>query len=102
MNRRILTVALVPTLAFANAAAASSSKPASWAAPQIRVVTAAGLMDGRDVASFRASDPLTAQSLEDLAFNLKTRLPAPPVEEPAAPVFTPPTATDPTLTDPLQ
>ena len=50
----------------------------SWAAPQIRAVTAAGLM-GTDVASFRAADPLTAQALENLVFDLKARL-APPVD----------------------
>src|ERR1700724_1188053 len=68
MDRRLLAVGLFPVLALAGTAA-SSSKPVSWAAPQIRVVTAAGLMDAKDVASFRAADPLTAQSLENLAFN---------------------------------
>ena len=83
MDRRLLVVALVPVLALAGTAAASSSKPVSWAAPQIRVVAAAGLMDAKDVASFRPADPLTAQSLENLAFDLKQRL-APPVVQPPA------------------
>jgi cell wall-associated NlpC family hydrolase len=100
MGRRFVAFVLVPALAFASVAAASSSKPASWAAPQIQVVTAAGLMGAKDDASFRASDPLTAQSLEDLAFALKQRLTPPPGELP--PVVPPPvpTVTDPTVTDP--
>jgi hypothetical protein len=102
MVRRFLVFALVPLLAFAGAAAASSSKqPASWAAPQIRVIAAAGLMGAQDVASFRASDLLTAQSLEDLAFALKQRLTPPPVEPPVVPLV--PTVTVPavTTTDPV-
>ena len=51
MGRRLLAFALVPGLTFASAAAASSSQPSSWAAPQIRVVAAAGLMGAGDVAS---------------------------------------------------
>jgi cell wall-associated NlpC family hydrolase len=103
MGRRFLVFALVPGLAFAGMAAASSSKPTSWAAPQIRVVAAAGLMDAHDVASFRASDPLTAQALEDLAFALKQRLaPPPPVLPPVVPppMTTTPTVTAPTVTTP--
>jgi cell wall-associated NlpC family hydrolase len=101
MQRRLLTVALVPVLALAGTAAASSSKPTSWATPQIRVVTAAGLMDAKDVASFRAADPLTAQSLENLAFDLKQRLTVPPVQ-PLPPVVPPGVPTVPTVTDPTQ
>ncbi len=103
MGRRLLTVALVPALAFASAAAASSSKPVSWAAPQIRAVAAAGLLDAKDVASFRANDPLTAQSLENLVFDLK-RLTPPLVEPPLVPPVVPtdPTVTDPAVTDPTQ
>jgi cell wall-associated NlpC family hydrolase len=90
MDRRLFLLALVPVLALAGTAAASSSKPVSWAAPQIRVVAAAGLMDATDVASFRPADPLTAQSLENLAFNLTQRL-APPLVQ--APPVIPPTVT---------
>ena len=98
MDRRILAAVLVPAFVFASAAAASSSKPASWAAPQIRIVTAAGLMGAPGVASFRAGDPLTAQTLEDLALGLKARLAPPlPVEPPVVP--TEPTVT-PTVTGP--
>ena len=93
MGRRLLAVAVLPALALAGSAAASSSKPVSWATPEIRAVTAAGLMGATDVASFRANDPLTAQTLENLAFDLQQRV-APP--EPAAPVTTEPVVTDPT------
>ena len=97
MGRRLLlVVALVPVSALAGTAAASSSKPVSWAAPQIRVVAAAGLMDAKDVASFRAADPLTAQSLENLAFSLKQWLAPPPVQPP--PVVPPVVPTVPTVT----
>jgi cell wall-associated NlpC family hydrolase len=93
VGRRLLAVAVLPALALAGSAAASSSKPVSWATPEIRAVTAAGLMGATDVASFRANDPLTAQTLENLAFDLQQRV-APP--EPAAPVTTEPVVTDPT------
>jgi cell wall-associated NlpC family hydrolase len=99
MGRRLLlVVALVPVSALAGTAAASSSKPVSWAAPQIQVVTAAGLMDAKDAASFRAADPLTAQSLENLAFSLKQRLAPPAVLPP--PVVPTVTTTTPTTTTP--
>jgi cell wall-associated NlpC family hydrolase len=83
VGRRLLLVAIVvPALILAGTAGASVSKPAtSWAAPEIRAVAAAGLMGATDVASFRAGDALTAQTLENIAFDLKQRL-APPVEEP--------------------
>jgi cell wall-associated NlpC family hydrolase len=98
MDRRVLAVVLVSMLAFAGAAAASSSKPVSWAAPQIRVVAAAGLLEAKDVASFRASDPLTAQSLENLAFDLKLRLAPPAVAPPVMPPVVPTVPTAPTVT----
>jgi len=94
VNRRRLSSACLLSLVFAASAAASTAKPVSWATPQIRAVTAAGLL-GTDVASFRAADPLTAQALENLVFSLKARL-APPVDDwvdpqratPAPPVTT--------------
>jgi hypothetical protein len=100
MGRRFLAFALVAGLALASAAAASSAKPTSWAAPQIRMVAAAGLMDAHDVASFRASDPLTAQALEDLAFALKQRLTPTPIVPPPviAPTVTTTTVTTTTTT----
>jgi cell wall-associated NlpC family hydrolase len=88
VDRRHLIPACLLPLVFAASAAASTAKPVSWATPQIRAVTAAGLM-GTDVASFRPTDPLTAQALENLVFDLKSHL-APPVEAPAAPLPLPP------------
>ena len=98
VTRRHVISACLLSLVFAASAAAATAKPVSWAAPQIRAVTAAGLM-GTDVASFRAADPLTAQALENLVFDLKARL-APPVVEP--PVPDPPVSvtTDPATTTP--
>ena len=86
MGRRLLTAAaVVPALVLAGTAAASVSKPsASWAAPEIRAVAAAGLMGAKDVASFRPNGALTAQALENLAFDVKQLL-APPVEPPPLP-----------------
>jgi cell wall-associated NlpC family hydrolase len=82
VGRRLLTAAALLGLVLAGTAAASVSKPgATWAAPEIRAVAAAGLMGATDVTSFRAGDALTAQALENLAFDLKSRL-APTVEEP--------------------
>jgi cell wall-associated NlpC family hydrolase len=95
VGRRLLAVAVLPALALAGTAAASSSKPAaSWATPEIRAVTAAGLMGAKDVATFHANDALTAQALENLAFDLQQRL-APPEPEPPAPP-------EPVVTDPTQ
>jgi cell wall-associated NlpC family hydrolase len=93
VGRRLLAVAVLLALALAGTAAASSKPAASWATPEIRAVTAAGLMGATDVASFRASDALTAQALENLAFDLQQRF-APP--EPAPVVPPAPVVTDPT------
>ncbi len=103
VGRRVLIAAWLSSLVPAVGAAASVSQPVSWAAPEIRAVAAAGLMGAKDVASFRAGDPLTAQSLEDLVFDLRLRL-APPVETdpllPTAVTLLPGTtmATDPSTT----
>ena len=100
VGRRLVILTVLAVLVPAGAAAASAgSKPArSWATPEIRAVAAAGLMGATDVSSFRANDPLTAQSLENLVFDLKQRL-TPPVEEPLPdPEPTVPTVTDPTVT----
>lgn len=94
VRRRVLIAAWLLSLAPA-AAAASASKPSSWAAPQIRAVTAAGLMGAGSVASFRGSDPLTAQDLEGLVVDLRARL-APTA--PADPVLPVPAATSATTT----
>ena len=94
MGRRLLVAfAVVPALFCAAAATAGTSKPAqSWAAPQIKLVTAAGLFDASTFASFHPDDALTAQALEDLSFELKQRLAeTDPTTEPFIP-------TDPTTT----
>jgi len=96
-RRLLIPLAVVPVLAFAGTAAATPAKPVSWAAPQIRAVTAAGLMDGKDLASFHADDPLTAQALEDLVFGLKQRIAE---EAPAPEPMLPVTTTDDTTTVP--
>jgi cell wall-associated NlpC family hydrolase len=86
-RRLLIPLAVVLALASAGTAVAAPAKPTSWAAAQIKAVTAAGLMDGTSVATFHADDPLTAQALENLAFGLKEYLAAeaePPAE--AAPV----------------
>lgn len=92
----MLVLALVPP---GGAAAAATPAASSWAGPEIKAVTAAGLMDGKGVASFRPQDPLTAQALENLVFALKQRLappqPEPPVEE--QPVDATTTGTTPTV-----
>jgi cell wall-associated NlpC family hydrolase len=109
MSRRLSLLACAALLSSAAAAHAGPQTPSSWAAPQIRAVAAAGLMGATNVQTFRGSDPLTAQALENLVFDLEARL-APPPEagdpgsDPGAPAADPtvtdPTVTDPTLTDP--
>jgi cell wall-associated NlpC family hydrolase len=101
MGRRLLVAfAMVPALVCAAAATAGTSKPAqSWAAPQIKLVTAAGLFDASSATSFRPDDVLTAQELEDLSFELKQRIvEAEPPTEPLVPVD-PTTTTTTTTTD---
>ena len=94
MGRRLAIAVAVLALVPAGAAAASAGgagKPArSWAAGEIRSVTAAGLMGTQDAASFRPDDPLTAQALEDLVFGLKQTV-FPPDPTPAPPPAYPPT-----------
>src|SRR3954454_6722911 len=80
VGRRLLTL-LLCFAAVPAVAGASAAKPSTWAGKEIRVVTSAGLLGGGSVNAFRPDDPLTAQQLEDLVFDLKQRLP-PPVEEP--------------------
>ena len=103
VGRRIALISCLAPLVCSGAAQAGTKTPASWATPQIRAVTAAGLMGAKDVQSFRASDALTAQALENLVFDLKARLsPAPeagdPGNQPGAPVGAPPVTTAPTVT----
>src|SRR5947208_15599134 len=103
VGRRLLAFAALPVLVLAGTAAASSSRQASWATPEIRAVTAAGLMGSKNVASFRADDPLTAQALETLAFDLQQRLTPPePEPEPEPEPAPPPAPPEPVATDPTQ
>src|SRR4051812_28982513 len=88
VGRRLLILLLCLAAVPAAAAAASAAKPTTWANKEIRTVTSAGLMGGGNLSAFRAADPLTAQQLEDLVFDLKERL-APPVEEGPDPVWPP-------------
>jgi len=56
VGRRLVLISFLALPAFAASAAAAPSQSASWAAPAIRVVSAAGLMGGaKNVAAFRAS-----------------------------------------------
>ena len=79
MSRSLLVL-----VALALAAAAPAAAATSWAQPQIKVVTAHGLMGGK-AATFRPDDPLTAGELGDLVAGLTGKAaPAPP--NPVAPV----------------
>jgi cell wall-associated NlpC family hydrolase len=104
VGRRISVISCLALLAGSGAAHAGTKTPDSWATPQIRAVTSAGLMDAKDVRSFRAGDALSAQALENLVFDLKARLsPQPeagdPGNEPGAPVGDPAvTVTTPVIT----
>jgi hypothetical protein len=64
MSRRVLLCAAL-ALVFAAPAAAAPS----WAQPQIKVVTARGLMGG-EASAFRPADPLLAGELADLVTGL--------------------------------
>jgi cell wall-associated NlpC family hydrolase len=109
VGRRIFIAAAVVSLVQTGGAAASVKPSGSWATPEIRTVTAAGLMGAKDVATFRAGDRLTAQALENLAFGLKlvvfppdpTPQPAPPSPAPN-PTTPPPVDPTVTVTDPTQ
>ena len=77
MIRRVLACA-----ALALVLAAPASAATSWAQPQIKVVTARGLMGGK-AAGFRPDDPLTAGELGDLVAGLTGKQQA-PVRQPGA------------------
>jgi cell wall-associated NlpC family hydrolase len=82
MTRRVLVLCAC-ALALAGSASAHPSA-ASWALPQIKVVTAHGLMGGK-ASDFRPDDPLTAGDLTDLVGGLTGKA-APMVADPSAPV----------------
>ena len=79
MSRCVLAFVALTLVAASPAAAATS-----WAQPQIRVVTAHGLMGGK-AASFRPDDPLTAGDLADLVGGLTGKT-VPVALNPAMPV----------------
>ena len=98
---------LVPTSAAAASPRGAGAPARSWAANEIRTVTAAGLMGTTSAAGFRPQDPITAQALEDLVFGLKLTVfppdptPVPPPVTPVVPNPTvPPVSTTPDTTVP--
>jgi cell wall-associated NlpC family hydrolase len=108
--RRLFIAATLLALVPAGSAAASvraAGQPAkSWAASEIRTVTAAGLMGTKDATDFRPADDLSAQTLEDLVFGLKQTVfppdpvPVPPPLNPVTPNPSVPAPTTPTTTAP--
>ena len=101
MGRRLLCCCCFALLACCGTANAASTTSQAWAGPSIRSVTAAGLMGATTVATFRAADPLTAQTLENLVFDIKARLAPLPEPVPIPPTTTLPAVTDPTVTTPI-
>src|SRR5439155_16211849 len=95
MRRLLLTL---PALAaLCPAAASAAAKPAqTWALPQIKVVTAHGLMGATDPAAFRPADTLTRGALENLVAGLA---PPPAPLEPAVDPDETTTTTTTTTTD---
>jgi cell wall-associated NlpC family hydrolase len=84
--RRLLPP-LVAVLALLASAPADAAKPASasWAAPEIKLVTAEGLMGVTDPGQFRPNDPLTQGVLAQLVAGLTRTTPV-PAAKPADPV----------------
>jgi len=80
MTRPILVCA---ALAAVFASSAATATPGSWALPQIKAVTAKGLMGGT-ANGFRADDPLTQGELAELVQGLGGK-PGPFPPDPAAP-----------------
>jgi cell wall-associated NlpC family hydrolase len=94
-------LALVPT-----GSALAGTHRASWALPQIRIVTGAGLLGTKSSATFRPNGTLTNQALANLVFGLQQLLASAPPPEPVVPPPPPPdstvTDTTQTTTDPTQ
>ena len=76
-------LALLPLLCIALVQPASATTPSakSWALPEIKAVTAHGLMGGGDPSTFRPDDPLTQSALARLVSDLTQQ----PFVTPAAP-----------------
>ena len=116
MGLRTGVIAALLVLLPAGSALASTHRSGSWALPEIRVVTGAGLMGTKSPATFHPDAKLTNQALANLVFDLQRLLapPAPPVAPPPVTTTTDPTqtttdptdttvtATDPTATDPTE
>ena len=83
MSRGMSRCVLV-AVALALVAASPAAATTSWAQPQIKVVTARGLMGGK-AAGFRPDDPLTAGDLTDLVAGLTGKA-APIALNPSMPV----------------
>jgi cell wall-associated NlpC family hydrolase len=96
---RIGVIAVLLALLPAGSALAATHRAGSWALPQIRVVTGAGLMGTKSPATFHPTAKLTNQALANLVFDLQ-RILTPPAP-PAPPVAPPPVVTT-TTTDPTQ
>src|SRR5581483_1185922 len=97
---RIGVMAALLALLPVGSAAASAHRAGSWALPEIRVVTSAGLMGTKSPATFHPDAKLTNQALANLVFDLQRILAPPAPVAPVAPVAPPvvPTTTDPTQT----
>jgi cell wall-associated NlpC family hydrolase len=76
--RVVLRITLVAVLAAAFACASAAAAPPNWAAPQIKAVTAVGVL-GHSPTGFGAQSPLTQAALADAITVTDTvRVPAPP------------------------
>jgi cell wall-associated NlpC family hydrolase len=83
----------------AGSASAKTHRAVDWALPQIRVVTADGMMGTHSPATFRPNAALTNQALANLVFDLKRMLaPPPPPVAPSPPAPLPDTTTTDTTT----
>jgi cell wall-associated NlpC family hydrolase len=83
--RRLAVVAACAIAAIALPLSATASRASvSWAHPEIKVVTAHGLLGG-DATSFRPDDPLSAADLAELVAGLTGATPSAPAD-PSAPV----------------
>jgi len=81
VGRLVVAVAAACALA-APVSGLAAGRAASWAQPQIKLVTAHGLLGG-DPTDFRPDDPMTAGDLADLVAGV-TGKPAVPAADPAA------------------
>jgi cell wall-associated NlpC family hydrolase len=99
---RLAAAAALAAALPVGAAAATPRRVPNWAGREIAVVLTHGLMGGPRLVDFHANNPLTRQSLANLAFGLEQVLAPPPVEQPAepAPVPVDPASTDPATAEP--